>query len=213
MTAPHPELMPALHALESGQLGAALALVCSVLPDAQGELLVEAQAIAGLCHYHLGNYPSAVAPFQVVAKARPGRGAWFRLAVTAALAGNLAMAHEAFDKAMGCVATADGPDALPDGFMRFDFLNALLTLGDHEGAKLHLDAIRDGWRTLPSSHDSVSTGKGLPILLDVLNSACRLYRAMEQRQAGRLWILDLASELDALGKNAANDAAESLVEP
>ncbi len=196
-----PRIAQIHQALESGRIAQASAMAKALVHQAEtDELRLKAHALAGMCHFHLGQYTPATEHFEKTAEGMPSRPAWFRVALGYTLDRRPEPGAEAFAKAVA--AEGDDPVSreLTVPFMRFDYAGALVTAGETDRALVQLSHLQKALCSLDKTEDAHVLSKGIPAIDHVINLALEIFDQRKQPAQARRWAKDFAKGLDAHGR-------------
>lgn len=207
---PDPRIARIHQALESGRIGAASAAAQALVAEAETEeLRLKAHALAGMCHFHLGQYEAAVDHFERTARGMPSRPAWFRVALAHTLGRQAEAGAEAFAQAVAC----EGDDAvsreLTVPFMRFDYAGALVSAGELDRALVQLAHLERLYVELDRTDDAHVLAKGIPLIDHVINLVLEVFDQRKQPAQARRWAREFAKGLDAHGRKRLDEVGRT----
>lgn len=201
-----PRIVQIHQALESGRIGAASAAAVALVEQAETEdLRLKAHALAGMCHFHLGQYDQATDHFRRTAEGMPSRPAWFRVALALTLARRAEEGAEAFAKAVACEGDDPVSRELTVPFMRFDYAGALVTAGEYDRALVQISRIEKLLVGLERTEDAHVLSKGIPAIDHVINLALEIFDQRKQPSQARRWAKTFAAGLDAHGRKRVDE--------
>jgi tetratricopeptide (TPR) repeat protein len=189
-----PAILAVHQSLDQGRIGDALEKAHGALKSNDANERIEAEGLVGLCHYHLGSYGEAVSHFATFAACKPSRSAWFRLALTATLAGELETGADALEKALEHPAAAD-EDMLTPAFMHFDFASALVGRAEYARAAIHFEHLGQAYCSASIHRDREMVAAGLPALSHFLDLVRRASLLSGDAFDGSAWLKQLEPRL------------------
>ena len=206
MSKADPRIREIHEALESGRLGEAIEQAVALVAAAETEdLRLKAHALAGMGHFHLGDYGGALPHFQATAAGMPSRPAWLRVAMAATLSGRIEEGAQAFQAAVD--SPGDTPESrdLSVAFMVFDHVGALLTAGRPDLALKEIERIGPDYQRAGTSDDERLLAMGLPLLSHYVNLVLEIHDQLHDRPGARRWARSFAAKLDAKGRRIVDE--------
>lgn len=191
-----PELTEARAAFDAGRFELAIEAAEPHLNSPDAPLRAQASRVAGLAHFQRGEYAAATDLLEAAAKVTDDPDGWFNVATSATMAGDVERGAKAFGRAV----EGEGSERLSLPQMHFYYALALKEAGEYERALEPLTWLRSVYADLTITDDTFVYIRGVPFLSHTLDLAVEVFTALARGNEGRAWMNELASEVDAEGR-------------
>ena len=200
MSAPSPLLQRAWDHLRAERFDAAIREATPHLPAAAPSLRREANKLCGLARFKGDDPEGALPHMEAAAEGSEQTEDWFNVVTTAALAGRVELAWQAFETAAECQERSGHTQQPPLPMMRYYFACALRDRGEFALAFEQIDALRETYGRLVTTDDTFVHMRGVPFLGQTLRLAEDVLRGLGNRVDGLAWLEQFAGPLDEEGQ-------------
>jgi tetratricopeptide (TPR) repeat protein len=172
----------------------------------------DAYRLLGLARYHADQYLEAVHWFREACEGSDVADDWCRLAMAAAMRGDLKLAAEAFEQVRFCH-EASRYGQSPGLYVHlYWYASALSDAGQQAVVAPLLDELAQAYRRMRQTDTVFLLARGMPFLSSVLSLALQHFRIQESHAAGVAWLEALAKGLDEAGQRQVGLAMHDLVQ-
>lgn len=193
-----PELTEARGAFEAGRFEAAIEAATPYLASPDSALRVQANRVAGLALFQQGQYATAANLLEAAAEIADNSDAWFNVATSATMAGEVERGAEAFQRTIN----GGGSKLISLPRMYFYYALALKAVEAYERMLEPLTWLRNVYAELTITDSTFLHIRGVPFLSHTLGVAVEAFTALDQGERGRAWMDVLAAEVDSDGRAA-----------
>jgi len=189
----------------------------ALLAKLQGDDLLDAQRLLGLCLYRKGDYSQASAWFRKNCAGRQESHDWFLLALAYTRQGDSEAGAEAFEQARLCQQISRFCQ-FPGYYQQLFSYAWVLCEAARDGkapqlcarVQALLDQLALAYRRLHRTEPAFLQHHAIPFLASTLDLATRYFRTANRYAEGVVWLQNLGEALDESGQRQVSKAMEEL---
>lgn len=166
----------------------------------------EANRIAGLARFQMGLFPEAFASLKIAAEDSQYAGDWLNVALSATMAGEIALGSRAFAIAIRSWETPGSSNSPGIGFMRQWYACALRDRQEFGLAFEQISVLRFMYEQFRVTDPTFLHMRGMPFLQDTTRVAVDVLKALGPSIDALGWINDFAAKLDVEGQRCLDNA-------